>query len=54
MFRELELASRIVIQEEKDIHLFLWRGSQTTAVFGATTATVGLPAQVHDLGLTLD
>ncbi|WFU45261.1 DEAD/DEAH box helicase [Bradyrhizobium sp. CB82] len=52
-FREFELDKRRVIEEERDLHLFLWRGSQATAVFGAAAATAGLPAQVHDLGLTL-
>jgi ATP-dependent Lhr-like helicase len=41
------------VQEERDLHVFLWRGSQTTAVFGAAAAMAGLPGQVHDLGLTL-
>lgn len=39
--------------EERGLHVFLWRGSQTTAVFGAAAAMSGLPGQVHDLGLTL-
>jgi ATP-dependent helicase Lhr and Lhr-like helicase len=42
-----------VVQEEKDLHVFLWRGSQATAVFGAAAAMAGLPNAVHDLGLTL-
>lgn len=42
-----------MLQEEKDVHVFLWRGSQVTAVFGAAAAMVGLPGHVHDLGLTL-
>jgi ATP-dependent helicase Lhr and Lhr-like helicase len=53
MFRTLELETTTVVQEEKDLHVFLWRGSQATAVFGAAAAMAGLPGQVHDLGLTL-
>lgn len=52
-FRSLELEKTNVLQEEKDVHVFLWRGSQVTAVFGAAAAMVGLPGHVHDLGLTL-
>ncbi|MBU6462664.1 MAG: DEAD/DEAH box helicase [Bradyrhizobium sp.] len=52
-FRELDLEKRRVAEEERDLHLFLWRGSQATAVFGAAAAMAGLPGQVHDLGLTL-
>ncbi|WP_458194187.1 DEAD/DEAH box helicase [Bradyrhizobium sp. UFLA05-153] len=52
-FRSFELDTTSVLQEEKDVHVFLWRGSQATAVFGAAAAMVGLPGHVHDLGLTL-
>jgi ATP-dependent Lhr-like helicase len=53
MFRELKLETTTFVQEERDLHVFLWRGSQTTAVFGAAAAMAGLPGQVHELGLTL-
>jgi ATP-dependent Lhr-like helicase len=53
MFRELDLESRSFVEEERDLHLFLWRGSQATSVFGAAAAMLGFPNQVHDLGLTL-
>jgi ATP-dependent helicase Lhr and Lhr-like helicase len=53
MFSKLNLETTIFVQEERDLHMFLWRGSQTTAVFGAAAAMAGLPGQVHDLGLTL-
>jgi ATP-dependent Lhr-like helicase len=53
MFRSLGLETTTFVQEEKDLHVFLWRGSQATAVFGAAAAMVGLPGEVHDLGLTL-
>ncbi|WP_334419034.1 MULTISPECIES: hypothetical protein [unclassified Bradyrhizobium] len=49
----LKLETTTFVQEERDLHVFLWRGSQTTAVFGASAAMAGLPGQVHDLGLTL-
>lgn len=52
-FRILGLETVTVVQEEKDLHVFLWRGSQATAVFGAAAAMAGLPGAVHDLGLTL-
>ena len=52
-FRELDLETTRLVEEENDLHIFLWRGSAMTAVFGAATAMVGLPAHVHDLGLTL-
>jgi ATP-dependent Lhr-like helicase len=53
MFRALGLETTTFVQEEKDLHVFLWRGSQATAVFGAAAAMVGLPGEVHDFGLTL-
>jgi ATP-dependent Lhr-like helicase len=53
MFRSLGLETTTFVQEEKDLHVFLWRGSQATAVFGAAAAMAGLPGEVHDLGLTL-
>ncbi len=53
MFRKLDLETRTCVQEERDLHLFLWRGSQATAVFGAAAAMSGLKGQVHDLGVTL-
>ncbi len=53
MFRKLDLQTRTCIQEERDLHLFLWRGSQATAVFAAAAAMAGLKGQVHDLGVTL-
>ena len=53
MFRSLGLESKSIVQEEKNLHVFLWRGSQATAVFGAAAAMAGIPGEVHDLGLTL-
>jgi ATP-dependent helicase Lhr and Lhr-like helicase len=53
MFQSLGLETTTFVQEEKDLHVFLWRGSQATAVFGAAAAMAGLPGAVHDLGLTL-
>jgi ATP-dependent Lhr-like helicase len=52
MFRSLGLEEKNFVQEEKDLHVFLWRGSQATAVFGAAAAMAGIPGEVHDLGLT--
>lgn len=53
MFRNLELETTSFVQEERDLHVFLWPGSQATAGFGAAAAMAGLPGQIHDLGLTL-
>jgi ATP-dependent Lhr-like helicase len=52
-FRELRLAHRSVVPEDRDLHLFLWRGTQATAVFGAALSMAGLASGVHDLGITL-
>jgi ATP-dependent Lhr-like helicase len=52
-FRELKLGQRSIIAEGHDLHLFLWRGTQATAVFGAALAMAGLASAVHDLGVTL-
>lgn len=52
-FRGLDLDRRSIIQEDRDLHLFVWRGSQTTAVFSAALGMAGLECGVHDLGVTL-
>jgi ATP-dependent Lhr-like helicase len=52
-FRELRLAHRSVVPEDRDLHVFLWRGTQATAVFGAALSMAGLASGVHDLGVTL-
>lgn len=41
------------VQEEADLHLLIWRGTQATAVFGAALSMAGLECEVHDLGLIL-
>jgi ATP-dependent helicase Lhr and Lhr-like helicase len=35
------------------VHIFLWRGSQATAVFSAALAMAGLKSGVHDLGVSV-
>lgn len=52
-FRMLELERRAILQEERDLHLLLWRGAQTTAVFSVALAMAGLECDVHDLGVTV-
>ena len=40
--------------ENRDVHIFLWRGSQATAVFSAALAMAGLASGVHDdLGVSV-
>ena len=53
MFRSLKLDSTSLLEEERDLHVFLWKGSQTTAVFGAAFAMAGYAAEPHDFGVTL-
>jgi ATP-dependent helicase Lhr and Lhr-like helicase len=53
-FRALDLERKSLVTEDRDMHVFLWRGSQVTAVFGAALAMAGLPAEVHDFGVTLE
>jgi ATP-dependent Lhr-like helicase len=53
-FRELDLERKAFVTEDRDLHIFLWRGSQATAVFGAALAMAGLAAEVHDFGVTLE
>ena len=36
VFRDLNLGVKSLVEEERDLHVFLWRGSQANAVFGAT------------------
>jgi ATP-dependent Lhr-like helicase len=52
-FRSLKLDSTSLVEEEGGLHVFLWKGSQTTAVFGAVLTMAGYPAEPHDFGLTL-
>ena len=53
-FRALDLDRKSFVIEDRDLHLFLWRGSQAVAVFGAALAMAGLAAEVHDFGVTLE
>jgi ATP-dependent Lhr-like helicase len=52
-FGEHRLSERALVEEDRDIHAFLWRGSQTTAVFAAALAMAGLAAEPHDFGITM-
>jgi ATP-dependent Lhr-like helicase len=52
-FRTLELDRKFLLQEERDLHVFLWCGTQTNAVFGAALAMAGFAAESHDFGITL-
>jgi ATP-dependent Lhr-like helicase len=53
-FHELDLERNPFVTDGRDLHIFLWRGSQATAVFGAALAMAGLVAEVHDFGVTLE
>jgi ATP-dependent Lhr-like helicase len=53
VFRSLKLDERSLVEEKRDLHVFLWRGSQANAVFGAALARAGLPAEVHDFGVPI-
>jgi ATP-dependent Lhr-like helicase len=53
-FRTLDLEQESFVTEDRDLHVFLWRGSQATAVFGAALAMAGPAAEVHDFGVTLE
>lgn len=53
IFRSLKLDSTSLLEEERDLHVFLWKGSQTTAVVGAAFAMAGYAAEPHDFGVTL-
>jgi ATP-dependent Lhr-like helicase len=52
-FRSFGLDRIFLLPEEQDLHVFLWQGSQTNAVFGAAFAMAGIAAEVHDFGITL-
>jgi ATP-dependent helicase Lhr and Lhr-like helicase len=53
VFRDLNLSVKSLVEEDRDLHVFLWRGSQANAVFGAALAMAGLPAESHDFGVTI-
>ena len=53
-FRSLNLERESFVTEGRELHVFLWRGSQATAVFGAALAMAGLTAEVHDFGVTVE
>lgn len=52
-FRDWDLDTTTLVQEEADLHLLLWRGTQATAVLGAALSMAGLECAVHDFGLIL-
>lgn len=52
-FADLNLEKSHLLREGRSLHLLLWQGTATTAVFGAALAMAGLAAEVHDLGVTL-
>jgi ATP-dependent helicase Lhr and Lhr-like helicase len=52
-FREHELSRLAIVPEERDVHVFTWRGSQANEAFAAPLAMAKLPAETHDFGLTI-
>ena len=52
-FQSMQLEREFMIRESSDLHIFLWKGSLTNAVFGAAFAMVGFPAEAHDFGITI-
>jgi ATP-dependent Lhr-like helicase len=52
-FEQLRLREGSVVDDEGDLHVFPWRGSQAIAVFGAVPAMAGLSSEIHDLGVTM-
>ena len=52
-FDQLGLGVQSLVEEEDDLHVFLWRGSQANAVFGSALAMAGLSAGVHEFGVTI-
>jgi ATP-dependent Lhr-like helicase len=51
-YADLQLGNHVLVTEDRSTHVFLWRGSQATAVFGAALARVGIKCAIHDIGLT--
>lgn len=52
-YRRLGLDATTVLDTGRDVHLFLWRGDAACSVFAAALALVGLLAEPHDLGVTV-
>jgi ATP-dependent Lhr-like helicase len=52
-FLKHRLSERVLIEDDGDLHVFLWRGSQATAVFTAALAMNSVAAELHDFGLTI-
>jgi ATP-dependent Lhr-like helicase len=53
LYHDLLLNERVLVPEDRNTHVFLWRGSQATAVLSAALARAGLKCAMHDLGLTI-
>jgi ATP-dependent Lhr-like helicase len=53
MFRKLGLETRSLVEDERNLHVFLWRGSQVNEIFEAAVAMAGVTAEAHDFGVTL-
>lgn len=51
--RRFGLDATTVLDTGRDVHLFLWRGDIVCSVFAAALATIGLPSEPHDLGVTI-
>ena len=52
-YRHLKLDDLSMAADGSDLNLFLWRGSEFSAVFAVVLAMAGLNAETHDLGVTI-
>ena len=52
-YAALGMKKTSAVVENRDVHLFLWRGSAACGVFAVALAKLGLNAETHDFGVTI-
>lgn len=51
-YRELGLDRTPFVQAGNDTHVFLWRGTALSSMFGIALGTAGIECSVHDIGVS--
>jgi ATP-dependent Lhr-like helicase len=52
-FQEMNLASEILVQAQKDTHLLLWHGAAMNSVFAVALSSAGFECSASDIGVTV-
>lgn len=52
-FQEMNLATEILVQAQKDTHLLLWHGAAMNSVFAVALSSAGFECSASDIGVTV-